>query len=109
MSYKWKPSKSQKREFAQNMQNSQFANEYYKRKAEKADRRRSKSKFDYESAGGNYVPTKTQAGEAYNFLITKTMTSEEIEACQMVFSAYGLNEKCDHDYIHIVNELIRKK
>jgi len=109
MKYKWHPSKSQKREFAQNMQDPQFANDYYKRKEQKAENRRSQSKFDYDSAGGNYVPTKEQANQAYNFLISKELTSEQIEACNMVFSAYSSNEKCNHDFIHIVNELIREK
>jgi hypothetical protein len=32
MAYKWKPSASQKREFAQNMQNEVFKTDYYARK-----------------------------------------------------------------------------
>ena len=57
MTYKWKPSKSAKREFAQNMQDSEFANAYNQRKEDRATNRRVKSAFDYNTAGGNYVPT----------------------------------------------------
>ena len=109
MSYKWHPSKSQKRKFAQNMKNPQFANDYYQRKEQKAEKRRSQSKFDYNSAGGNFVPTKEQADQAFNFLTSKELTPDQYNGCNAVFSAYGLNEKVSHDSIHIVNELIRTK
>ncbi len=58
MGYKWRPSKPARREFAQNMQNPDFANQYYARKEEKAEKRRASSKFDYASAGG-YLCTDT--------------------------------------------------
>lgn len=109
---KWRPSATARRAFAENMKNEDFANDYHKRREVKAEKRRSVSKFDYTSAGGNYVPTKVQADEAFKFLTSNfsflMMTPEEHEACNAVFSSYGLNEKCDHDSIHIVNELIRK-
>jgi hypothetical protein len=80
---------------------------YYKRKEEKLVKKRATSKFDYNTAGGSYVPTKEQ----YDFVI-KNMdlftTSEEKEAVNMVLSGYSLNEKIHHDYIHIVNEKRRK-
>lgn len=108
MSYKWKPSKAARREFAQKIQNdSQFSADYYARKAAKADKRRKSSKFDYNSAGGEYVPTLEQYNSAMSFLLRGNLTTEQEQACNMVSSAYSLNEKCHHDYIHIVNELRR--
>ena len=105
MSYKhkWKPSKAQKREFAEKMQNPEFAQAYNQRKEDKAKKRREGSKFDYNSAGGMYIPTREQ----HDFCFANMhlfVTNEEIEAMNMVMSCYSINEKCHHDYIHIVNE-----
>jgi hypothetical protein len=108
MSYRWKPSASARREFAQNMQDEQFKSDYYARKQARADKRRAKSQFDYNTAGGEYKPTKEQHDQALNFLNERTdLTPEQCNACNMVLSGYILNENVDHDYIHIVNELIR--
>ncbi len=106
---KWKPSASAKRQFAENMKNSVFASAYYERKENRAEKRRSTSNFDYETAGGQYVPTKIQADEAFNFLTSVELTNEQFNACNAVFSAHSCNEKTSHDNIHIVNELIRAK
>jgi hypothetical protein len=107
MSYKWKPSALQKREFANNMKNEEFVNEYYAKREAKVDKRRSTSQFDYNAAGGNYVPTREQ----YIFCvdnINQFETREEIDAMNFVMSGYVMNEKVHHDYIHIVNEKRRK-
>jgi len=106
---KWQPSKTARRAFAIKMQDPTERKAYEDRKNVKADKRRSSSKFDYISAGGSYLPTKMQADAAFEFLTSKIMTSEQTEACNAVFSAYGLNEKIAHDSIHVVNELIRAK
>lgn len=104
--YRWSPSKSQRREFAQKMQNdSDFANAYNERKAAK------KEKF-YESleskdSGSRFVPSKAQHDYAV-FDRSQNTTDEHDEACNMVASAFACNEKCDHRFIHIVNELRRK-
>ena len=104
--YKWKPSATQKKEFAQRMQNPVEKEAYEKRKEDKIIKRRSTSKFDYDSAGGYYVPTKNQ----YDFAIKNIhlfKTSEEEDAANQVIAAYTNNEKVHHDCIHIVNEKIR--
>ncbi|MDR2291977.1 MAG: hypothetical protein LBE11_00705 [Prevotellaceae bacterium] len=105
-SKKWRPSASQKREFAQNMQNPEYAAAYYKRKEERAEKRRATSKYDYGSAGGAYVPTEAQ----YEFCMSHMdmFDSQECEAANMVISGYLCQDKVHHDYIHVVNEKIRQ-
>lgn len=107
MSYKWKPSKSARREFAQKMQNDQqFATDYYNRKSEKAEKRRAGSKFDYNTAGGSYIPTKAQ----HDFCLQNPdlfVTVEENQAANEVIFGYTCQEKVKHDSIHVVNEKIR--
>lgn len=105
MGYKWKPSKSQRREFAINMQNSEFKTQYLQRKEERAKKRRKTSQFDYNSAGGNYVPTKSQYDFCYENY--NNLAQNEKNAANIVMSSYSLNEKCHHDFIHIINEKIR--
>ena len=103
MGYKWKPSASQKREFAQNMQNEEFKTNYYARKEVKKIKRINTSEFDYTTAGGNYVPTREQHNFCLdNFDLFETQT--EINAMNIVLIGYATNEKVHHDYIHIVNE-----
>lgn len=105
--YKWKPSAAQKKEFAQRMQNPVEREAYEKRKQDKIIKRRSTSKFDYDSAGGYYIPTKNQ----YDFTINNLhlfKTSEEEDAANQVMAAYVNNEKVHHDCIHIVNEKNKK-
>jgi len=106
MSYKWKPSKSARREFAQNMKDPEFERAYYDRKEQAAKKRRSTSNFDYQTAGGNYVPTKIQ----YDFCMDHLklfVSPEEKTAMNEVIYGYGCVEKIHHDNIHIVNEKIR--
>ena len=108
-SRRWSPSASERKEFAIKMQTDpDFANAYNERNAAKIEKRRSNSRFDYSTAGGSYVPTRAQHDFAV-FDRSGVMTSAQEDACNMVASAFSCNEKCDHDYIHIVNELIRKK
>ena len=105
MANKWKPSKSARRAFAQKMQNdSVFADEYEARKKSKSDKRRAKSNFHYQSAGGEFVPTRAQ----YDFCMQNDYFSDaEKTAFDMVVYGYSCNEKISHDHIHIVNEKIR--
>ena len=81
---------------------------YYEAKAEKAAKRRATSKFNYESAGGYYVPTKEQLDAAFKCFDELKLTPQQEEACNRVISGYILNEKIYHDNIHIVNELKRE-
>ena len=110
MAYKWRPSATARREFAHNMQNdSAFKEEYEANKQAKIDKKRSKSKFDYNTAGGSYVPTMVQHNNAFHFLETKTLTDEQSQACNEIIYGYTCQEKVNHDSIHIVNELIRNQ
>lgn len=103
MAYKWKPSKSQRRAFAERMQDPEEQAAYDARKEQKAQKRRESSQFDYKTAGGSYVPTQEQFWFcAEHSEMFETM--EEQTACNMVMSGYTCNDKVDHDYIHIVNE-----
>ena len=108
MGYKWKPSKAAKREFAQRMQDPQERAAYEARKQERAAKRRAGSKYDYASAGGAYVPTKSQFEFACK-VVGRDSTFETEQACQAVIYGYGNNEKVHHDFIHVVNELIRSE
>ena len=104
----WKPSKAQRREFAIRMQDPQEKSAYEERKRARAEKRRSQSQFDYASAGGSYVPTEAQ----YNYAMfdrSQERTDEDKLANEMVASGYACNIKVDHDYIHLVNEQIRRK
>ena|ERR1700755_3595641 len=109
MGYKWKPSKTARREFAQKMQNDpEYAAAYNQRKQDKADKRRAGSQFAYASAGGNYIPTAAQ----HSFCLShdwSTATPEQVDARNQVLYGFSCQEKVHHDYIHIVNELIRKE
>ena len=106
MSYKWKPSASQRRAFAERMKDPSEQAAYDARKAAKAEKRRSSSKFDYNTAGGSYVPTKEQ----HDFCMWNwpaDLTNEQNAARDMVLMGYSCGQKVHHDYIHIVNELRR--
>jgi|GEM_PF-168341 len=108
MGYKWRPSKSQRREFADKMQNDpEFRQAYYQRKDARANKRRSGSQFDYNSAGGEYVPTKAQNDFCLEHSELFT-TNDEKNAMNIVIYGYSLNEKIHHDNIHIVNEKMRE-
>lgn len=103
---KWRPSKTQRREFAEKMQNPEFSKAYYDRKFAKEEKRRSTSNFDYYKAGGNYVPTKLQ----HDFCLNHSeifITEEQLNAKNLILQGYSCNEMVHHDYIHIINELIR--
>lgn len=97
--YKWKPSASQRREFAEKMQNPEEKQAY-------EDRKREKRLYD-NWKDKDFVPTKEQNDFCIQN-IDKFETSEELEAANMVMSAYGCNEKVNHCYIHIVNEKRRE-
>ena len=103
---RWKPSKNQRNEFAEKMQNPEFAKTYYERKAAREAKKRATSLFDYESAGGMYLATEYQ----FDFCMKNygNLTKEQKEAADMVMFSFNCKEKIHHDSIHIINELIRK-
>lgn len=108
MAYKWKPSASQRRAFAERMKDPDEQAAYEARKQERVDKRRAGSRFDYESAGGRYIPTREQ----YMFCFDNmhlAITDEQKDAFNIVISGYSCQEKVHHDYIHIVNELRRNQ
>jgi len=93
MRYKWKPSKAQKREFAERMATDPTYREaYYRRKEQRAEKRRSTSKFDYPTAGGEYIPTESQNKAAFE-LLNCNPTPEQEEACRMVLLAIPVKRK----------------
>jgi len=105
--YKWKPSATQRKAFAQKMQDPIEKDAYEQRKKEREEKKRSSSKFNYSTAGGNYIPTKTQ----YDFVIKNFnlfKTKEEQDAANMVVYGFTTNEKIHHDSIHIVNDKRRE-
>lgn len=109
MRYKWKPSKTQKREFAERMAtDTAYSEAYHQRKEQRAETRRSTSKFDYQTAGGEYIPTGSQNKAAFE-LLNLNPTPEQKEACNMVLYGYSCKEKVHHDFIHLINEYIRNK
>lgn len=104
--YKWKPNKTQKKEFAIRMQDPDEKQAYLDRKMDRADRKRSDSEFNYESTGGFYIPTKIQ----YDFVMEHAdlfTDRYENNAANDVVYGYTCQEKIHHDSIHIVNEKIR--
>ncbi len=108
MAYKWKPNKTARREFAEKMQNDvEFKQNYEEKKLKKEEKKRATSKFDYKTAGGNYIPTKEQLEFCLNNE-NLFQTMEERTARNEVIYGYSVREKIHHDNIHIVNEIIRK-
>lgn len=103
MANKWRPSASQRREFAERMKDPSEAAAYEARKQEKLQKKRAGSKFDYNSAGGNYVPTREQHDFCFNNMHLFEGLEEE-NAANEVMRGFSCNEKIHHDFIHVVNE-----
>jgi len=103
----WKPSASQRREFANNMQDPEYREAYETRKTANVEKRRQSSKYDYASAGGQYMPTEIQYNAAMELMASGTMQQQD--AARMVIYGFTCSEKVDHDHIHIINEYIRSK
>lgn len=104
---KWRPGRAQVREFAQRMEDPKERAAYEERKRSRGNRRRATSKFDYNTAGGSYIPTREQHDFCFNNM-EYFITGEEVNAANMVMYGYTCNEKASHDDIHIVNEIMRK-
>jgi hypothetical protein len=86
-----------------------FSEAYNDRKLSRQIKRRAKSEFNYNTAGGNYIPTKIQYDFAMKFLLNKSLSEKQKNAANMVILAYSCNEKTHHDHIHIINEMIRNE
>ncbi|MHC1707489.1 MAG: hypothetical protein AB9842_08205 [Bacteroidales bacterium] len=102
----WKPSKTDRKEFAEKMQDAEFAKAYNERKEKRANNRRKTSSFDYFTAGGFYTPTKAQHDAAFKMASETTDATLKV-ICSEVMSGYSSNVKVHHDHIHIINEYIR--
>lgn len=107
MSYKWKPSSTQKRAFAERMRDPLEKAAYIERKEAKSTKRRAGSQFDCQSAGGSYVPTKHQYETAIEILGARDISKELQSAASIVMSGWSCQDKVHHDYIHLVNEWYR--
>lgn len=79
---------------------------YEDNKRVKLEKRRAASQFDYETSGGEYVPTQAQSDFCVSHMGAFSTPAENL-AAQEVIRGYSCNEKIAHDYIHIVNEKIR--
>lgn len=102
--YKWKPSASQRREFAEKMNSDpEYAREYLNRKHAKTTYSDDPRSFKHRE----FVPTQMQYNEAARFLGTKELTEEQKTACNQVMYGYSCQEKVHHDHIHIVNSMTR--
>lgn len=106
MAYKWKPNAKQRREFAAKMQDPQEREAYAARKEKSAAAKRKTSKYDYSTSGGYYTPTRAQYAFALEY--PGPRNPDQQNALDIVASGYSLNEKVHHDFIHIVNKLMRE-
>lgn len=106
MNRKWKPNASQRRAFAERMSNPKEQAEYHAKKDVLREKRIAKSKFDYSTAGGEYVPTKEQHDYCL-FELPKEATPEQRNAAEQVMVGYSTGLKVSHDHIHIINEMRR--
>ncbi len=71
----------------------------FQRKIAKMEANRAKSKFDYPTAGGSYIPTLRQ----YEHALTMIPNA----SAEIVITGFLGNFKVNHDHIHIVNESLR--
>lgn len=106
MSYKWRPSKSQRREFAQKMQDPTERAAYEARKEARAENRRAKSNYNYNTAGGSYKPTAIQYETAIKYA-AMDLTDKQRQACEQVIYGHTCDETIHHDHIHVINEMMR--
>ena len=104
---KWRPSKAQKKAFAERMKDPEQAKAYEQRKLNRMEKRRNTSRFDYETAGGFFVPTRLQYEQCISHY--DDMNKEQKQAANAVISGFTCNEKIHHDSIHIVNEFLRNQ
>lgn len=95
--YKWKPSASQKRAFAEKMKDPQEQAAYEERKRQKKLYDNWKDK--------DFIPTKEQ--HDFCFVNIHLVSGEQRNAFNIVMSGYSCQEKVNHSFIHVVNQLRR--
>ena len=81
----------------------------FAKKVAKMEANRAKSKYNYSTAGGAYVPTEDQYKAASAMLWNGVCEADASKAtsAEMVQLAYMTQTKVHHDHIHIVNEYRR--
>lgn len=95
---KWRPNASQRKAFAEKMQDPTERAAYLERKA---------FKNSYEGfKDRSFIPTKEQY-EFAMFNRPADITAEQQDACNQITYGFSCQEKIHHDYIHIVNEMHR--
>jgi hypothetical protein len=75
----------------------------FQRKMAQMDKLRAKSKFNYATAGGAFVPTQEQ----YNAAIEMERQGISVMQATALQGAYLAKTKVSHDIIHVVNEYRR--
>lgn len=105
MKYRWKPSASQKRAFAERMKDLEEQRMYEEKKRAKNTYSGDPRSFKHKS----FVPTENQYKVSWKMLNDDRCTKEQENSCNMIIYGYICQEKVHHDHIHIVNELTRNK
>ena len=103
MAYKWKPSASQRKAFAEKMKDPEEKSAYEENKRNKNTYSDNPLSFKHKS----FIPTNLQYNEAMKFLGMVGLTYKQQDACNQITSTYVCQDKCHHDYIHIINALSR--
>lgn len=97
MAYKWKPNKSQRREFVERMKDPEQKATYIERKRFNNSYEGFKDKM--------FIPSMGQYEFAYKNLFN--VSKEHFDSFDQVLSAYLSGEKVSHEHIHIVNQYQR--
>jgi hypothetical protein len=81
----------------------------FAKKVAKMEANRTKSQFNYSTAGGSYIPTKEQYEAASAMLCNGVCepNSAKAKSAEMVQISFITQTKVHHDHIHIVNEYRR--
>lgn len=99
MGYRYKPSASQRKEFAERMKDPEEQKVYEDRKRAKSTYSDNPLSFKHKS----FVPTQMQNDHSWKMLSIEGLKEEQYEAARQVLSAFSCQDKVHHDYIHIVN------
>jgi hypothetical protein len=75
----------------------------YQRKMAQMDKLRAKSKFNYATAGGSFIPTREQ----YEAAIAMERAGIDVMQATALQGAYLAQSKVSHDIIHVINEYRR--
>ena len=75
----------------------------FERKMAQLAKKREKSKFNYATAGGSFVPTREQ----YEAAIAMERAGIDVMQATALQGAYLAQSKVSHDIIHVINEYRR--